>query len=281
MNADCLTNNECKDLLNALFPQGFAGRDVEKAIVPESWKHSALKAAFHPSPEQRYKEFIQRSRNLHKLSGKGKDSEQTTSELTFEEFLAEYQDPPCEPRRELQELAGLCIWDVFSDSHEVIAPDGRIADLGSFRGTGGFIADYLNEREDNPIKYDYIDFYMGTKLISQRADLSPVYQMIFRRLKQMGGDWIYHFPQLYLIQLRKPKDRSDDPEQYDAGRAVADELEEREQEQKHEELKKDLAQKNREAAEEAARNEPPRIVSAYADAFGHLPKGWPPVYVVV
>lgn len=32
-------------------------------------------------------------------------------------------------------------WDVFSDNHEVIAADGRVADIGSFRGASAFRAE--------------------------------------------------------------------------------------------------------------------------------------------
>ena len=36
--------------------------------------------------------------------------------------------------------------------------------------------------------------------IGQRADLVPVYAMIFSRLKAVGADWIYHFPELGVVQ---------------------------------------------------------------------------------
>jgi hypothetical protein len=34
---------------------------------------------------------------------------------------------------------------------------------------------------------------MGTIWISRRADLTPAYAMIVRRLKSLGADWVYHF----------------------------------------------------------------------------------------
>ena len=37
---------------------------------------------------------------------------------------------------EATELVGLCLWDILSDNHDVIEPDGRLADIGSFRGAG-------------------------------------------------------------------------------------------------------------------------------------------------
>ncbi len=38
------------------------------------------------------------------------------------------------------------LWCVFSDNHRVIAPDERIVSLGSWRASGGAIADFLVAR---------------------------------------------------------------------------------------------------------------------------------------
>ena len=90
----------------------------------------------------------------------------------------------------------MCLWDVFSDNHDVIAADGRVADIGSFRGASRFLDSHLSRDQDGWRREDYLRFYLGTIGISRRADLMPVYAMIFRRLKAMGADWVYHFPEL-------------------------------------------------------------------------------------
>jgi hypothetical protein len=41
---------------------------------------------------------------------------------------------------------------------------------------------------------------MGTIWIEQRGDLAPVYAMIFSRLKAVGADWVYHFPELGIVE---------------------------------------------------------------------------------
>jgi hypothetical protein len=51
-------------------------------------------------------------------------------------------------------------------------------------------------------EYDYIVFYMGTIWIPQRTDLTPVCQIIFRRLKAHGYDWMDYFPRLEIVDLR-------------------------------------------------------------------------------
>ena len=101
----------------------------------------------------------------------------------------------------MRELLGRSLWDIFSDNHEVIAPQGKILDIGSFRGAAGFIADYLNGLVAEA-RYDYMDFYLGSLWLPGSVDLSPVYAFIFKRLKDQGFNWLYHFPRLSLIDMR-------------------------------------------------------------------------------
>jgi hypothetical protein len=68
-------------------------------------------------------------------------------------------------------------------------------------------------------------FYMGTIWISQRADLTPVYAMIFRRLKPIGADWVYHFPELGLVEFAPADDMDKPGEGYSVSLAAAAELE--------------------------------------------------------
>ena len=102
-------------------------------------------------------------------------------EPTRDEVVGDFREQPIETEQEVRRLVGGCLWDVFSDGHEVFASDGRLLDLGSFRSSGGFLADILN-RWIGADEYDYLDFYMGTIWIAERTDLTPVYRMIFRRL---------------------------------------------------------------------------------------------------
>jgi hypothetical protein len=40
--------------------------------------------------------------------------------------------------------------------------------------------------------------------MSGRADLTPIYAMIFRRVNAGGTDWVYHFPELGILELTPP-----------------------------------------------------------------------------
>ena len=100
-------------------------------------------------------------------------------EPTLDEIRNEYRAETVDVQEEVTELVGLCLWDVFSDNHDVTAADGRVVDIGSFRGAGAFLDGHLTRGQERwSSEGGYMRFYMGTIWISRRADLTPVYTMI-------------------------------------------------------------------------------------------------------
>jgi hypothetical protein len=90
----------------------------------------------------------------------------------------------------------------------------------------------LNRQTDEE-QYDYLSFYLGTVWVAQRADLTPVYRMIFRRLRDRGLDWVYHFPRIHTVDFRPLKealDQKDEPDwlNYSPSEALAKEEEQKE-----------------------------------------------------
>jgi hypothetical protein len=251
------TEGESDKLFAVMFPNGFASEDVLAEIAPEGWSQSRLRFVFHPTLDQAHWESVQLHRNLQSwpLRDKRRPEE---PEPTLEEVAAEHQDGPIEIDREVRELVAKCVWDIFSDEHDVVALDGRIVHLGSWRGAGGFIADQLNRRRKaGEYCYDYLDFYMGTFTIAQRADLTPVYEMIFRRLKERLFTWRYRFPELGLVDFG-----SDKP---DGARSL-----------QVEKMQTELKKIHQDAIEDARHDPIPAIVLAYENVYRHFPHGWPP-----
>ena len=78
-------------------------------------------------------------------------------------------------------------------------------DLGSFRAPAGFIADFRHRRnrtqEGLGSLGDYTEFHMGTTMVRHRADVTPMYELIFRRMREMGLSWRYAHPRLYAIDF--------------------------------------------------------------------------------
>ena len=254
---DDFSNSYSEDELIAvfakLFPQGFAGRDVRCTLAPEGWDRSPLLPLFHPSPEQRFQEALRMHQNMNEMrlarGGGGKELPPDPPPT-----LADFADDPEDaiaPDEEISRLVGMCLWDIFSDSHDVFDEGGREISLGSFRASAGFLADRLNEqvkngqvqgpaidaatpadevqkamraampemnndllfqfmKEHQTGPYDYMDFYLGSPaIISDRADLGPVYRMIFTRLKALDLDWKYTFPRLHVVDMRPLKEQLD------------------------------------------------------------------------
>jgi hypothetical protein len=278
-DTDSFSEADLEAEFDRLFPQGFAGPDVLQELAPAGWENSPLLAVFHPSLAQSYEETLRLHRNVCALR-RPNDPHPLPPEPTFDEVARDFRERPVETVREVRELVGQCLWDLFSDGHEVTATDGRVLDLGSFRASGGFLAEILN-RQTGAEHYDYLDFYMGTIWVAQRADLTPVYQMIFRRFQGRRLDWIYHFPRLYAVDLRPLKEALDekhDPDwlNYSPSEALAKEEEAKEQDKHLAEMRETLEEGYRESIEEALKGPPPTTVRAYQAIYGCFPREWPP-----
>lgn len=280
--AERLTDAELKASFDRLFPHGFAGADVLAEIAPDGWEKSPLLACFHPSPEQVFKEQLQMHRNIESLVQIRRKREPENPQLaprpepTLEEVRAEWEESPVDVAEEVTELVGQCLWDVFSDNHEVITADGRIMDIGSFRGASAFLDEYLSGAAEQWREGDYMRFYMGTIWFSGRADLSPVYRMIFRRLKSVGADWEYHFPKLGLVDLSPLRREMEEAGDYSPSDAFAKEQEEEKCREELERTRAELEESHEQARRKAMDHQPPSTVQAYQAIYGRDPKGWPP-----
>lgn len=280
-DANSYSDEELHAEFDRLFPHGFAGPDVLHELAPEGWENSPLRNVFHPSVDQLYEEALLFHRNLAKLR-RPDDPRPRPPEPTRDEIARDHREHPIEPEAEVRELVGQCLWDVFSEGHQVVAEeDGRVLDLGSFRYAGELLADVAN-RQARTSRYDYMHFYLGTSWVSRRADFTPVYRMIFRRLRSRRLDWIYHFPRVDAIDFRPLKealDRKDEPDwlNYSPSEALAREEEQKKHDQELAELRESLDEDYREAIAEALNAPPPATVRAYEVVYGHLPRGWPPV----
>ena len=276
------TDRELYALFDRLFPHGFAGADVLAEIAPEGWERAPLLACFHPSVEQLFDERVAIHRNLEEWRRlarrrKGSAALEPRPEPTLEDVRREYEPSSVNVEEDVTELVGLCLWDIFSDNHDVIAADGRFAHIGSIRGAGAFLDEYLTRDREGWSDGDYMRFYMGTIWVSRRADLTPVYTMIFRRLKSVGADWVYHFPEIGIVEFapvttalmarqraircRRPQSpssrhKSAVPKSSGSGRNCARQMQR--------------------ARDEAMDRPPPATVRAYRQVYGRDPRGWPP-----
>lgn len=290
-----LTDQEAFAFLQTLFPGGMKDPALIRELCPGGWEASPLFACYHPAPEVRYEEHLAFTRNLKSLfprrktkAGENAEATPDEPEPTLGEFLAKNppKDQPVTAEDSINEpgnLMGLCLWDVFSDNHEVIAPDGRTVDLGSFRGSAGTIADFMDSfpnrgdgMDDRRFSrgYDYMDFYMGTWWTGRRADLRPAYGLIFSRLKAMGADWRYSFPRIHLIDFGSRKDDPETP--YDPSAALQREAENKAKAEELAKMRKRLDLDAKAAKRKARVGKPPAIVQAYQSIYGKFPYGWPP-----
>jgi hypothetical protein len=276
-----------------LFPGGLRHPVLLAELCPDGWERSPLFACMHPSPERCYEEHCELRQTMKsldddlraRLPAGQRDSEiPEEPELSYEEYLAEYPEKTTPFTAEAMvaepaELLGLCLWDVFGDNHQVITEDGESAAMETLDELAGVIAEFharaaaapewraadedMWERHDA----DPMRFEMGTCWVVGRADLAPVYRVIFQRLQACGADWEYGFPRLHLHEPPPADDVSFSS--YDPSAAL-----QREAEIRRRRWRLDRAALA--AKREARRQKPPAMVLAYQEVYGRFPIGWPP-----
>ena len=101
--------------------------------------------------------------------------------------------------------------------------------------------------------------------------------MIFRRLKAVGADWVYHFPELGIVELAPADDDADKSDKrYSVSQSAVAELEAQQRRAEVERFRAELREANARAREEAMDRPPPATVRAYRQVYGRDPRGWPP-----
>src|SRR5437899_1476662 len=102
-----------------------------------------------------------------------------------------------------------------------------VAVMGWFGGAGACRGAHLMGNREVWRDGDYLRFYLGTIWINARADLARVYAMIFRRIRALGGDWVYHFPKLGLVDFGGLRPDSESLARYSPNEALAAERKDR------------------------------------------------------
>jgi hypothetical protein len=155
--------------------------------------------------------------------------------------------------------------------------DNKVFDLGSMRGSGRFIADFLNGQNKDSKKYDYMDFYMGTVWVSERGNLLPFYEFVFKKLKEAFCDWKYWFPRLFLVdpsEIVGVKDNQN-MEDYKPEQALQKDLESSAREKETKKMRDELDKAYHEEYEEAKYKPLDHLAQAYKNVYGVLPHGHP------
>jgi hypothetical protein len=279
-----LTGTQSWALFAHLFPHGLEDCAVVKELAPEGWDRSPLRLVSHPTAEQVYEESLRIRENLKSLLRKESVSPEEESPLTLDAVRRDMIDRASNPLEECADLLGCCLWDVFSDNHEVVTAEGSLVDLGSFRATASFIADFRHRYNDSQERFntrgDYIEFYMGTTMVRHRADLTSVYELIFRRMRHIGLSWRYTHPRLYAIDLGSLSNQAEDdvPEalRYDPTESFWRERQVAEHQTELAKFRQSLDAAYRESVQDACDGPPPATVRAYQQVYGRNPDGWPP-----
>jgi hypothetical protein len=279
-----LTEEQCRELFQSLFPNGLDDPSLMQKLAPEGWERSPLVLAYHPTAEQVFEETLRFRDNLRRLRGKKVPLEEEP-QITLDALRREMPVDAPKPAEECADLLGRCLWDVFADNHDVCTAKGALIDLGSFRAAASFIADFRQRRSHSEAwlngRRDYLEFYLGTWMVRHRADLTPVYKLIFRRMQELGLDWRYAHPRLMLVDFRPLHEALESenlPEavRYDPTENYWRERREAAHDADVADLRRSLYEAYKESVAEARHDSPPATVRAYQRVYGRFPAGWPP-----
>jgi hypothetical protein len=93
----------------------------------------------------------------------------------------------------------------------------------------------------------------------------------------MGADWVYHFPELGIVELTPLDADAERPgKPYSVSKAAVAELDAQKRRAEVEQFRTELREMNTRAREEAMDRPPPATVRAYQHVYGRDPRGWPP-----
>lgn len=246
--------------------------DIMAILAPNGWKNSPFVNQNPPSALDEYERKLLWHDTFGELFKKmGKESAPPILEEIEKEF--EEKAKKDNSLEEFLDLLGDGIWCIFSNNHDVYDENGLVYHLGSFRGSGSFIADFLNEYFTTDKEFDYMDFYCADMRFEKDETAYPLFLHIFTKLKKANLFWRYAFPKLNIISFEKPE-ADVKPEDYDPQKAIEQELEKENKKKEIEKLRAELDKSYEEAREEAKYKAPPITVRAYFEVYGEWPVGW-------
>jgi hypothetical protein len=272
MEYEELPHQVCDTLLIELFQ---SIPELLQKTAPNGFNNSPLVQVYHPLPEQQYKEYRYSQMQVIRMQRTLQKRVMAERTKSYSEFV-QLEPTPVDEQYEIALIFGKCIWDIFSNNHTVYNEDGGVYDLGSWRDSGSIIADIINRLDLVPgVTFDYLDFYMGHFRTAERADLTPVYEFIFTKLKARELDWEYSFPSVSLIDLDTNENKEETQETYDATTAVQKQLEQQQKEEELNRLQHKLDESYNKEFEKARYSKPRPEVMAYYNVYGHWPYGHP------
>lgn len=246
------------EIMEILAPNGWENSPFTNHTSPKLLEDYERKLAWHNTFGEIFKKFGKASEPPVLSEIEKEFAENASRDNSLDEFL---------------DLLGDCLWCIFSNNHDVYDEKGFVYHLGSFRGSGSFIADFFNEHFTTYKTYDYMDFYCADMRIEKDEASYPLFLYIFEKLKKTNLTWRYSFPRLNIISFDQPEAEVK-PEEYNPQKAIEDQLEKDKKQNEIEKLRKELDKSYEEAREEAKYKAPPITVRAYFEVYGVWPEGW-------
>jgi len=279
MKMQAASRKEIEELLFHLFG------DMEKTLQllsPEGWKNSPLYAVSHPSAAQQMKEELGFNHFTKLILDRMGESveEDPNFGLTEDQFKELKPGSPTE--HDLLCLLGTCITEIMADYCLVITTKRKFYYLGPMERASNYMARFLNRYYPIPDwEFKPFNFFHASGEAEGRADIMPIWTLLFQRLKERGLDWVYSLPKgdfSELIDEWRTAIKSYDPppqdmDAYDPAHDMEMEME-REHVLKTIDYVEEVANEMLEKELEVYAYDPPFMIRGYHAVFGDWPTGF-------
>lgn len=261
-------DDDCEKLLKYLID---SPNEILAQLAPDGWKNSPYKLNLYPARKDDSEDVASLNEYIKSLMPK---SDVGLEHSIFQDFMKEMEIKPkiTNPYEEFLDLFGAVLWCIFSNNHEVFDENEYVYDIGSFRGSGGFIADFLNKSYPSETSFGYMDFYCADMRFDDDTAL-PLFVLIFEKLKAKNCNWRYSFPKISIISFDKPEEEIS-LENYDPSKAIEEELAQKQKQVEVQKLRDELDEIYENEREDAKYEAPPLIIRAYQAVYGAFPDGW-------
>jgi hypothetical protein len=242
--------------IDILCPEGIANhfwfRDVEQ------------------TDEDMYSDYTESVKNRNAFMQEQKGNEFIpVGPLSFTDFLASEHYEPEAPDyyREFINLFTNCVWDIFSGNNAVMLGKQKI-DLGTWKGSAQFLADFVNHYAHSDYHFDSHDFYCGNIDDIYRSEYLPMYELIFKRLKDSSLDWMIDEDITMALDAEFGEEMEKTPEMKINEELLLGALNEN---MNADQMKRVQEELNREIKPQNNESDLPVVVQAYKNIYGKLP----------
>jgi hypothetical protein len=236
-----------------------------EGIANHSWFRNVAQ-----TDEDLYADYLESIKNRNAFMAEQKGNEyQPIIPLSFDAFILSENYEPEDPDyyMEFINLFTNCVWDIFSGNNAVIKGKQKI-DLGTWKGSAKFLADFVNHYTHSDYHFDSNDFYCGNIDDIYRSEYLSLYELIFSRLKSASYEWLIDEDITMAVDAEFGEEMEKSPAMKLNEKTLLEALNENLNEEQMKRIEKEV---EKEYMEQKTSDALPVVVQAYKNIYHKMP----------